>query len=71
MKEAASGVLGRLPPCDLPRGYASVVRLPAALLDDLFDRPCCWRAERSRLRLSLSQTSLRRAHRLLSLANDG
>ena len=38
MKEAGSGVLGRLPPCDVPRGYASVVKLPAALLDDLFDR---------------------------------
>lgn len=38
MKEAASGVLGRLPPCDIPRGYASVVMLLAALLDDPFDR---------------------------------
>ena len=48
MKEAASGVLGRTPPCDVPRGYASVVMLPAALLDDLFDRPGCRDAERGR-----------------------
>ncbi len=70
MKEGASIVLAALIPSTYTE-YASVVRLPTALLDDLFDRPCCWRAERSRLRLSLSQTSLRRAHRLLSLANDG
>ena len=39
MKEAAGIVLGRLPPCDVSRGYDSVVKLPAALPDDLFDRP--------------------------------
>ena len=39
MKEVASIVLGRMPPCDVPRGYDSVVKLPAALLNDVFDRP--------------------------------
>ena len=39
MKEGASGALGCTPPCNVPRRYASVVMLPAALLDDLFDRP--------------------------------
>ena len=37
--EAASGVLGRTTPCDVPRGYASVVVLPAALLDALSEQP--------------------------------
>lgn len=48
MKEVASGVLCRMPPCDVPRGYASVGMLLAALLDDLFDRPGCPRDERGR-----------------------
>ncbi len=52
MKEAASGVLGRLPPCDVPRGYGSVVKLPVALLDDLFDWLGYWRDERGRQRRS-------------------
>ncbi len=31
-RKAASGVLGRTPPCNVPRGYASVDVFPAALL---------------------------------------
>ena len=34
-----SVVLSRVPPCDVPQGYASVVPLPAALLDSLFEQP--------------------------------
>lgn len=48
MKAAASGVLYRMPPCDVPRGYASVVMLLAALLDALFDRPGCRGSESGR-----------------------
>jgi len=36
-----------MPPCDVPRGYASVVKLLAALLDDLFDRPAGGSIKRS------------------------
>lgn len=70
MKEAAGGVLGRTAPCDVPTGYASVALLPAALPDDLFDRPGYWRDERGRERRSLSHDSRRRTDRLLSPAND-
>jgi len=31
LKQASNFVLGRVPPCDVPQGYASVVPLPAAL----------------------------------------
>jgi len=32
-------VLSRVPPCDVPQGYASVVSLPAALLGCHFEHP--------------------------------
>ena len=32
-------VLSRVPPCDVPQGYASVVPLPAALLGCHFEHP--------------------------------
>ena len=32
LKMTPSVVLGRVPPCDVPQGYASVAKLPAALL---------------------------------------
>ncbi|MGH7260986.1 MAG: hypothetical protein ACREI9_09935, partial [Nitrospiraceae bacterium] len=43
LKKAASGVLGRLSPCDVPKLYASVARLPAVLLNGPFEHPelCC------------------------------
>mgnify|MGYP000673905986 CR=1 FL=1 len=31
LKMASAGVLGRMSPCDVPQGYASVITLPAAL----------------------------------------
>ncbi len=31
VKTAYRGVLGRVPPCDVPQGYDSVAPLPAAL----------------------------------------
>ncbi len=34
-----SVVLSRVPPCDVPQGYASVVPLPAALLGCHFEQP--------------------------------
>jgi len=37
LKQASSFVLGRVPPCDVPQGYASVVPLPPALLGCLFE----------------------------------
>jgi len=52
MKEVAGIVLGRMPSCDVPRGYASVVKFPVALLDDLFDWLGYWRDERGRQRRS-------------------
>jgi hypothetical protein len=39
LKKAASGVLSRTSPCDVPQGYVSVAALPAALLDGLFEQP--------------------------------
>ena len=30
LKTASAGVLGRVSPCDVPKGYASVITLPAA-----------------------------------------
>jgi len=39
LRKAASGVLSCAPPCDVPQGYASVVVLPAALLDCLSEQP--------------------------------
>jgi hypothetical protein len=34
-----SVVLSRVPPCDVPQGYASVVPLPVALLGCHFEHP--------------------------------
>jgi hypothetical protein len=39
LKKSASFVLSRASPCDVPRGYASVAELPAALLNGLFEHP--------------------------------
>ena len=36
---SSSVVLSRVPPCDVPQGYASVVPLPAALLGCHFEHP--------------------------------
>jgi hypothetical protein len=36
---SSSVVHSRVPPCDVPQGYASVVPLPAALLGCHFERP--------------------------------
>jgi hypothetical protein len=38
LKMPSHGVLGRLPPCDVPYGYASVVPLPAALRKRHFEQ---------------------------------
>ena len=37
-------VLSRVPPCDVPQGYASVVPLPAALLGCHFEHPAWMRS---------------------------
>jgi hypothetical protein len=37
LKRPFNFVLGRVPSCDVPRGYASVVPLPAALLKEPFE----------------------------------
>jgi hypothetical protein len=37
LKVFSRGVLGRVPPCDVPYGYASVVTLPAALREKHFE----------------------------------
>ena len=39
LKMTPSVVLSRVPPCDVPQGYASVVPLPAALLGCHFEHP--------------------------------
>ena len=39
LKMTPSVVLSRVPPCDVPQGYASVVPLPAALSESLFEQP--------------------------------
>jgi len=38
LKMPSSGVLGRVLPCDVPFGYASVVPLPVALLEGHFEQ---------------------------------
>jgi hypothetical protein len=38
LKMLSRGVLGRVPPCDVPYGYASAVPLPAALLERHFEQ---------------------------------
>jgi hypothetical protein len=38
LKMPSRSVLGRVPPCDVPEGYASVVPLPAALLERHFEQ---------------------------------
>ena len=45
LKMTPSVVLSRVPPCDVPQGYASVVPLPAALLGFHFEHPAgrCFR----------------------------
>ncbi|ULA68792.1 MAG: hypothetical protein LZF62_360195 [Nitrospira sp.] len=45
LKRATSGVLSHPAPCDVPQGYASVVGLPAALLDGPFEHhpPIGWK----------------------------
>jgi hypothetical protein len=39
LKMTPSVVLSRVPPCDVPQGYASVAPLPAALLGCHFEQP--------------------------------
>ena len=39
LKMTPSVVLSRVPPCDVPQGYASVVPLPPALLGCHFEHP--------------------------------
>jgi len=38
LKIPSRDVLGRVPPCDVPYGYASVVSLPAALRERYFEQ---------------------------------
>lgn len=38
LKIPSRGVLGRVPPCDVPYGYASVVSLPVALRERYFEQ---------------------------------
>ena len=38
LKIPSSCVLSRMPPCDMPQGYASAVPLPAALLEKILNR---------------------------------
>ena len=38
LKMPSRGVLGRVPPCDVPYGYDSVVSLPAALRGSHFEQ---------------------------------
>ena len=39
LKMTPSFVLSRVPPCDVPQGYASVAKLPAASLGCHFEHP--------------------------------
>src|SRR5579884_2035605 len=39
LKTALGGVLGRVPPCDVAQGYASVATLPVALPAGRFEQP--------------------------------
>ena len=39
LKMTSRFVLSRVPPCDVPQGYASVVPFPAALLGCHFEHP--------------------------------
>jgi len=52
---AASCVLGRDSHCDVPRGYASFVSLPAALLADHFEPPLPGRRSRLGRVLNVAQ----------------
>jgi hypothetical protein len=38
LKKVSDFVLSRVPPCDVPQGYASVVPLPAASSESLFEQ---------------------------------
>ncbi len=54
-----SVVLSRVPPCDVPQGYASVVPLPAALLGCHFEHPASATVS---IRCSLAQIYIDHVH---------